>query len=109
MWQVVEYLQPLLSSIEAPAVFEAARGILVLAATTEGGASPLAAAPTLAVGALVDLWDRDGSRAAHAQIMDALTRHVSALQVRLLRCQRQMCQSEACQGRRAEDAAADKC
>ena len=76
--QVVDYLQPLLSSIEAPVVFEAAAGILALADVSEGA---LAAAPTLAMGALVDLWDHEDSGAARAQIMDALTRHLSSLQV----------------------------
>jgi hypothetical protein len=76
--QVVDYLQPLLSSIEAPVVFEAAAGILALADVSE---SALAAAPTLAMGALVDLWDHEDSGAARAQIMDALTRHLSSLQV----------------------------
>ncbi|BDA45077.1 Protein TPLATE [Coccomyxa sp. Obi] len=75
--QVVEYLQPLLSSIEAPVVFEAARAILSLATVSDGA---LTAAPTLAVGALVDLWDHDSSGAARVQIMEALTQKLGALQ-----------------------------
>ena len=74
-------MQPLLSSIEAPVVFEAATGILALAGVSDGA---LAAVPTLAMGALVDLWDHEGSGAARSQIMDALTQHLSALQVGVL-------------------------
>lgn len=75
---MAEYLQPLLSSIEAPVVFEAARAILSLATVSDGA---FTAAPTLAVGALVDLWDHDNSGAARVQIMEALTQKLGALQV----------------------------
>lgn len=75
---MAEYLQPLLSSIEAPVVFEAARAILSLATVSDGA---FTAAPTLAVGALVDLWDHDNSGAARVQIMETLTQKLGALQV----------------------------
>jgi hypothetical protein len=75
---VAEYVQPLLGSIEAPVVFEAAKSVLALARIP---GSALAAAPTLAVGALVDLWDHDSTGVTHSQIMDALTANLSALQV----------------------------
>lgn len=72
-------MQPLLSSIQAPVVFEAAQGILSLASVATSGS--LAAAPTMAVGALVDLWDHDSTETTHSQIIDVLTANLGALQV----------------------------
>ena len=76
--QVCGYLQVLLSSISAPVVLEAAAGILALARVAD---RVLAAAPILAIGALMDLWDHDSSTASHSQIMDTICANLDALQV----------------------------
>ena len=75
----MEYLQPLLSSVEPAVVLEAASGILALASVCGG---ELAAAPSLAFGALLDLWDADATGASHAQLMDVLSAGLGALHVR---------------------------
>ena len=76
--QVCGYLQVLLTSISGPVVLEAASGILTLARVAD---RVLAAAPILAIGALVDLWDHDTSSASHSQIMDIVCANLDALQV----------------------------
>lgn len=81
--QVCGYLQILLSSINAPVVLEAAAGILALARVAD---RVLAAAPVLAIGALMDLWDHDSSTASHSQIMDIICANLDALQVRASLC-----------------------
>lgn len=76
--QVCGYLQVLLTSISGPVVLEAASGILTLARVAD---RVLAAAPILAIGALIDLWDHDTSSASHSQIMDIVCANLDALQV----------------------------
>lgn len=76
--QVCGYLQVLLTSINGPVVLEAASGILSLAKVAD---RVLAAAPVLAIGALMDLWDHDSSSASHSQIMNIVCANLDALQV----------------------------
>ena len=71
------YLQVLLTSISGPVVLEAASGILSLARVAD---RVLAAAPILAIAALMDLWDHDSSSASHSQIMDIVCANLDALQ-----------------------------
>ena len=77
--QVSGYLQILLTSISGPVVLEAASGILSLARVAD---RVLAAAPILAIGALMDLRDHDSSSVSHSQIMDVVCANLDALQVR---------------------------
>ena len=62
-------------------MFEAASGILLLARVSNG---VLAAAPTLAIAALLDAWDGEGAAAAavQPQIMDVVTANLGAIQAR---------------------------
>ena len=76
--QVSGYLQALLASIDGPVVLEAAAGILALAKVAD---RVLAAAPVLAIGAFMDLWDHDSSSVSHAQIMEVVCANLDALQV----------------------------
>ncbi len=79
LMQVCGYLQVLLTSISGPVVLEAASGILSLARVAD---RVLAAAPILAIGSLMDLWDHDSSSASHSQIMDIVCANLDALQVK---------------------------
>ena len=76
--QVSGYLQVLLASIDGPVVLEAAAGILALAKVAD---RVLAAAPVLAIGAFMDLWDHDSSSVSHAQIMEVVCANLDVLQV----------------------------
>lgn len=76
--QVSGYLQVLLASIDGPVVLEAASGILALAKVAD---RVLAAAPVLAIGAFMDLWDHDSSSVSHAQIMEVVCSNLDVLQV----------------------------
>ena len=76
--QVAGYLQVLLASIEGPVVLEAASSILALARVADRA---LAAAPLLAIGAFMDLWDHDSSSVSHAQIMKVVCANLDVLQV----------------------------
>lgn len=78
--QASGYLQPLLASVEPAVVLEAASGILALASACGG---ELAAAPDLAFGALLDLWDAEPTGAARAQLLDVLSANLGALHVRV--------------------------
>ena len=76
--QVSGYLQVLLASIDGPVVLEAASGILALAKVAD---RVLAAAPVLAIGAFMDLWDHDSSSVSHAQVMEVVCANLDVLQV----------------------------
>ena len=76
--QVSGYLQGLLASIEGPVVLEAASGILALAKVADRA---LAAAPVLAIGAFLDVWEHDSSAVSHAQIMEVVCANLDVLQV----------------------------
>ncbi|KAK9811481.1 hypothetical protein WJX72_004659 [[Myrmecia] bisecta] len=88
--QVGEYLASLLTSINPSVVLEAAKGILALNTLISDSfkgrdlVSSAAAAGSwvpLAVAALIELWDRQLSGAAHTQLMAVLAPSISALQV----------------------------
>ena len=77
--QGADHLQPLLASVEPAVVLEAASSVLALARVCGG---ELGAAPNLAFGALLDLWDTDATGTAHPQLMDVLSANLGVLHVR---------------------------
>lgn len=83
--QAAEFLQPLLSSLDPPLVFEAAKGLLALGALSSTQ-SPSVALPTwapLAVSALVELWDKAAHVPAGSQLLQIIVNHLPQLQVGL--------------------------
>jgi hypothetical protein len=90
--QVAAFFLPLLNSVEAPVVLEAAKGLLGLARLVGRGPGTASVGPSagtastwapLAVSALIDLWGIERLSPAHAQIMDLLSSNICTLQVNL--------------------------
>ena len=93
--QIGHFLQSLLSSISAPLVFEAAQGLLKicsLASNCKQDSAPgfvvASAWAPLAVAALIQLWDKDGSARSSSslrtQLVSVVAANIKALQASIM-------------------------